>query len=336
MTRLLYGEYENWISAVLDRRVTPQPRRSPDEIPAARAFWDLSHLNEHLPEFREVHEAVELRSREGKRLTAEVYVPQTTVPAPVMLYLHGGSWCLWSAAHLRRQAMLFAERGFVTVNLDYGLAPEHPFPWAFDDTVFALQWISDNITRYGGDPTRIVVAGDSAGANLVSGAVLTPARLEDDTPLDALDASHSVFPNVIGAVLLYGVFDFPLLLQEPGASRNTGVIETTWNQAYLGPNYLTWHLDPRVSPIYAANLDEFPPTYLSCGDRDSLLPQSLAMARALIGSGVETRLSVVPGADHEFLLLDESIRAARDELDDIYRWLDGLAADDMSETGSPT
>ena len=323
MSRLLYGEYENWISALLGRHVTPQPRKSPDEIPAARDFWDLSHLNQNLPELLEVHEAVELRVRQGHPLTAEIYVPHTTGAAPVLLYLHGGSWCLWSARDLRRLAMLFAERGFVTVNLDYGLAPEHPFPWAFDDTVFALQWISDNIERYGGDPSRVVVAGDSCGANLVSAAVLTPGTLEGDS---SREGSHGALRNVVGAVLLYGVFDFPLLFQDPGTSRNTGVIETTWNRAYLGPNYLSWHLDPRVSPIYASTLHEFPPTYISCGDRDSLLPQSLAMANALVGAGVETRLSVVPGTDHEFLLLDETVPAARHELDDIFRWLATLLA----------
>lgn len=327
VTRLLYGQYENWISAVLGRHVTPQPRKSPEEIPAAREFWDLSHINRNLPELRELHEDVELRRREGHRLAAEVYVPEVDGTAPVMLYLHGGSWCLWSAAHLRRQAMLFAERGFVTVNLDYGLAPERPFPWAFQDAVFALGWISENIERYGGDPSRVVIAGDSAGANLVSAAVLSPGDSGAGSPPSAQD-QLSVPSNVVAAVLLYGVYDFPLLLQEPGAARYTGVVETTWNLAYLGPNYLSWHLDPRVSPIYARNLSEFPPTYLSCGNRDAILPQSLAMAKALIGAGVETRLSVVPGADHEFLLLDESVPAAREELNDIFRWLDAIVAGD--------
>lgn len=309
--------------------MTPQPRKSPDEIPDARDFWDLSHLNENLPELREVHD-VELRRRDGHSLTAEVYVPEAEGVLPVMLYLHGGSWCLWRAGDLRRQAMLFAQRGFVTVNLDYGLAPEHPFPWGYQDAVFALHWISENIQQYGGDPQRVVVAGDSAGANLVSAAVLSPGDSGEGSAVSSPDATFTV----VGAVLLYGVFDFPLLFQEPGAARHTGVVETTWNRAYLGPNYLSLHLDPRVSPVYAPNLSEFPPTYLSCGDRDALLAQSLGMAKALVASGVETRLSVVPGADHEFLLLDESVPAARDELNDIYRWLDAVLANDKNGAGA--
>ena len=316
MSRLLYGEYENWISAVLARHITPQARQSPDEIPAARAFWDLSHINRNLPDLAVVHDSVQLRQRNGHPLTAEIYVPHSPTPAPVLLYLHGGSWCLWSASHVRRQAMLFAEHGFATLNLDYGLAPEFPFPWAFDDTEYALDWIEDNMADFGGDPSRVVVAGDSAGANLVAASVLNRAFRKDGASLS----------RVLGAVLLYGVFDFPLLFQEPGTARGTGVIETTWNQAYLGPNYLTHHLDSRVSPVYATNLHEFPPTYLSCGDRDSLLPQSMRMAKALVAAGVETRLSVVPNADHEFLLLDETVAAARRELDAIFQWLDDLLA----------
>lgn len=297
-----------------------------DEIPAAREFWDLSHLNANLPDVARFEERVVLRERDGVPLTAEIYVPMGDGPFPAMLYLHGGSWCLWSPAHLRRLAMRFAAEGYLTVNLDYGLAPEHPFPWAVQDAIFACRWLDEHAAEYGGDNAGLTVAGDSAGANI--GAVAVSAHLAGPvvgwTETVAEHGLELTPPGFAGSIFLYGVFDFPLLFQAPGKLEDSGLIETTWNLAYLGPNFVSRHRDPLVSPILAPTLGRFPPCCIVCGDRDGLLPQSLAMTARLAEARVPTRLSVVPGCDHEFLLLDETWPAARDELDAILRWLKGL------------
>lgn len=333
MNRSLKPRTANWISAVLGRPVEPKPRRSPDEIPAARAFWDLSHLNVNLPDLARFEEKVVLRERAGVALTAEIYVPRGKPPFPTMLYLHGGSWCLWSPAHLRRQAMVLAAEGFLTINLDYGLAPEHPYPWGVQDAVYACRWASEHARAYGGDPTRLAVAGDSAGANLGAAAIAAYLAGTDAAWTEEVRDHGLAGPAIpfAAAVLLYGVFDFPLLFQEPGKIAASGLVETTWNLAYLGPNFLAVHRNPLVSPILAPELAAFPPCYLACGDEDALLPQSLAMTRRLAELGVPTRLSVVPGADHEFLLLDESMPQARDEMGAIAKWLkQQVAAEDRT------
>src|SRR4051794_16944906 len=92
----------NWISQLLGRDVRLAPRSSPDEIPGARAFWDLSHLNQGLPDLAAVHERVVLRDRGGEALTSEIYVPCGQGPFPTVLYMHGGGWCFWSPAHVRK------------------------------------------------------------------------------------------------------------------------------------------------------------------------------------------------------------------------------------------
>ena len=313
----------NWVSALLGRPVELQPRRSPEEIPAARDFWDLSHLIVNLPDLARFEERVVLRERAGVALTAEVYLPLGKPPFPTLLYLHGGSWCLWSPVHLRRQAMLLAAEGCLTINLDYGLAPEQPYPWAVQDVVYACRWVTEHTGEYGGDPKRFVVAGDSAGANL--GAAAIAAYLAGpDADWAAAVRDHGLAGPAIdfaAAIFLYGVFDFPLLFQEPGKIAASGLVETTWNLAYLGPNFLALHRNPLVSPILAPDLAAFPPCYLVSGDEDALLPQSLAMTRRLAKVGVPTRLSVVPGADHEFLLLDQCMPQARDEMQAVAKWL---------------
>jgi acetyl esterase/lipase len=70
-----------------------------------------------------------------------------------------------------------------------------------------------------------------------------------------------------------------------------------FNLAYLGPHFLSRHFDPLVSPRYAENLDRFPPAYLTCGARDTLIPQTFDFARALVDAGVSTTVSIVPDVD---------------------------------------
>jgi acetyl esterase len=308
----------DWVSQLFGRPVSLPPRTSVDQIPAARAFWDLAHLNEDLPALGEVHERVVLRERDGVALTAEVYVPQGQGPFPTMLYLHGGSWVLWSAAHLRKVAMGIAAQGVLVANLDYGLAPEHPFPWAVEDAVYAARWLTRHADRYGGRPSGLLIGGDSAGANLAAAAIVA---LNASAPLVDGGALADTPVTFAGAFLAYGIFDFPLLFAEPGRNAAGGVIETTWNLAYLGPNFIKHHRAPIVSPLYAPNLATFPPAYLCCGDRDALLPQSLAMTKALVQASVPTTLSVVEGGDHAFLMIPDVIPGAGPELQRIHAWL---------------
>jgi acetyl esterase len=313
---------KSWISQLLNRDVKLTPRQSPSEIPAARSLWDLDHLNRDLPAMAQVHERVLLRSRQGTDLTAEIYVPIGKGPFPTILYIHGGSWCLWSPAHVRKMTMRMAERGFVVVNLDYGLAPERPFPWAVEDSIYAARWIATNIGQYRGRADKLIVGGDSAGANLASAVVVGLAGGADISIDDPLKGAT---PTVVGAFLPYGIFDFPLLFSEPGKNAGTGTIETTWNLAYLGPNFVSVHRKALVSPAYWPRLNEFPPSYLTCGARDALLPQTLRMAKALIDADAPTTVSIVCDADHGFLMMSDTEPAAEAELQRVLNWMAEVA-----------
>jgi acetyl esterase len=307
---------------MLGREVKLSPRKSPDEIPAARAFWNLEHLNQNLPEMAAVHERVVLRSRQGVDLTAEIYTPKGKGPFPTLLYMHGGSWVLWSAAHMRKMTMRMAEKGFVVVNLEYGLAPEHPFPWAVEDSLYAARWITQNIGKYNGIGSDLIVAGDSAGANLACAVIVAleskPGTFAIDDPL------QDVKINVAGALLPYGIFDFPLLFSKPGRNAGSGTIETTWNLAYLGPNFISVHRNPLVSPAMWTEMAKMPPCYLSCGARDALLPQTLEMARVLTDADVPTTVSIVAEEDHGFLMMADTKPAAEEELQRILTWISSI------------
>ena len=143
------------------------------DITAQRRAWEelATIYNQDLPAIGGFEKRVDLRAG----LTADVAVPKGAGPHPVMVYLHGGGWAFGSPTSFRKLGMQFAEAGYLTIVLDYRLAPEHPFPAAFEDTMFAVQWARDNARRWNGDGTRIAIGGDSAGGNLSLSALAASA-----------------------------------------------------------------------------------------------------------------------------------------------------------------
>ncbi len=87
---------------------------------------------------------------------------------PVLFYVHGGGFRILSKETHWLMGIAWARRGYVVVNINYRLAPAHPFPAAAQDTCSALMWTLSHVRSYGGDPDRIVYSGESAGGNLVS------------------------------------------------------------------------------------------------------------------------------------------------------------------------
>lgn len=89
-------------------------------------------------------------------------------PLPVVLYIHGGGFRILSKETHWIFGLVFARRGYVVFNISYRLAPRHPFPAALADAAAAYRFVAEHAAEYGGDPSRLVVAGESAGANLAT------------------------------------------------------------------------------------------------------------------------------------------------------------------------
>jgi acetyl esterase len=225
----------------------------------------------------------------GPQVLADVLVPPGTPPFPVLVYLHGGGWSIGSpASHGKLARQLAVGAGVVVVNVDYRLAPEHPFPVPLDDCVTAARWTRANIARWGGDPQRIAIGGDSAGGNL-SAAVINDLQGEI---------------AFRGALLLYGAFDVagafrdydrwapaedPLL---PKATMKLMI------DAYFSGG--ASNDDPRMSPL-RADLTAFPPACLVCGTWDPLLGESIAFHERLQKSGRRSVLHRYAEMPHGFL-----------------------------------
>ncbi|MBO2458185.1 alpha/beta hydrolase [Actinomadura violacea] len=305
----------DWASLVAGRSVDATPASTFQELVDSRASYDFRHLNVDLPPLGAFHHDVVLGEIDERPVTAEIYIPQGHGPFPTMLFLHGGGWYVGDAENERKLAMQLAAPGRVVVNLSYALAPEQPFPCAVQDTVHAARWITRNIHRYTGDPTRIAIAGASAGANLAAAAI---AALHGTAhPTMAAGDLAGIPVRFTAGALLYGVFDVARTVSDAqGLAQHQ-----TKTAAYLGPQWPDRLNDPLVSPIHSPHLADFPPCYLSCGSKDALLPQTLAMTQALADAEVPVTLSVVPGADHVFLNIATQVPGAQEELTRISDWL---------------
>ena len=258
-------------------------------------------MNQNPPEIGAFHEAIELRPG----LTADIAVPKGKGPHPVVVYLHGGGWIGGSPRTHRKLGMQFAEAGYLTINVDYRLAPEHPFPAGLDDCVYAVKWTVENAKRWNGDASRLAVGGDSAGGNLTAATVtsLAAEKYSGATPKAAL--------------LIYGLFDFPAMLKrESNAAALEGMVK-----AYAGTGYPSILEDPRVSPLRAVKPGALPPSFIICGTADSLLPETNAMADALKRADIRHEVAIFEDMPHGFLQMDvlSGCRLGLDQMFDFLR-----------------
>jgi acetyl esterase len=216
---------------------------------------------------------------------------------PVMIWIHGGGFISGSAHGDRIITQNFADGcDCIVASIDYRLAPENPFPAAPQDTMLALQWIYDNIASYAGDPTKLVIGGESAGGNLAAATVLGIVKSSQEGLLAA----------VRGLVLAAPCLDHGSYTGSHFKYATTGLLSLTqmlwyW-RLYLGDNdqggicasnSLACPL--RLSPDEAA---KFPPTKIVLAQQDILFDEGMLFGDKLKASSVNVDTVVYPGAIH--------------------------------------
>ncbi len=147
----------------------PPPTDANERVAGARAgYAGWYGMNGPGPELSEVRDVQMLRD-DGPPVPARVYKPTEEDNAPVVVFFHGGGMVVGSMDVFDGVCRLLADAsGAVVVNVDYRLAPEHPYPAAIDDAWHAVMWVSEHATDLGGSPDRLIVCGDSAGGNLAA------------------------------------------------------------------------------------------------------------------------------------------------------------------------
>lgn len=203
-------------------------------------------------------------------------------PAPVVIYCHSGAFVLGNLDVDHRQCVELARRGECTVvSVDYRLAPEHPFPAAFDDAASVLAWASDNAGRLHIDTDRFAVAGSSAGGALAAGLAQRESRrfvfqlLHQPVLDDRPTPSTEEFDATPG-------FDAP-------------AVELMWRH-YLSGGAAS----ADAAPARRAELAGLPSALITCSELDPLRDEAIDYAVRLMRAGVATELHVFPGTCHGF------------------------------------
>ena len=242
----------------------------------------------------------------GGRLLLRVYRPMQAVNRGACLYFHGGGWVLNSVnTHDDFVRRLTDAAGCVCVSVEYRLAPEHPFPAAAEDAYAALQWVAANAAAWEIDPTRLAVAGDSAGGNLAAACCLM-TRDRGGPPLRQ-------------QVLAYPITDCDFT--RPSYIENaTGYFLTASQMRWFWDHYCpdeTQRRHPYASPMRADSLRGLPATYLFTAEFDPLRDEGAAYATALTAAGVPVTYEQFPGMIHAFLRRVTTFDAAKTALSKI-------------------
>lgn len=245
-------------------------------------------------------------------IKVRLYTPVGEGPFPVIAYFHGGGWVVGDLDTQDMIARALAHgASSIVMSVDYRLAPEHPFPAASGDCWAATCWLAKNAAELGGDPSRIAVAGDSAGGDLAAGV--------------ALFAREAGSPKLAVQVLIYNSANYPS--EETASAREfaDGPLLSRDDVLYFWSLYLP---DPArsqhnqiASPIRARDHRNLPPAFVATAEIDPTRDDGEAYAAKLAAAGVKVEARRYAGMVHGFVSWLGVLPEAQQAIDDACAFL---------------
>jgi acetyl esterase/lipase len=247
------------------------------------------------PDAPKVYRAIRYAQTGGGSLLLDLYLPpNASSPIPAVLYIHGGDWMFGNRT--RPPVLFLLEHGIGVVSIDYRLAPRNRFPAQIQDCRDALVYLRENARRYGIDPQRQGLIGESAGGHLAALLATAP-----DEKGFVGTRKGTTIPRVQAVCSVSGPMDIEYLGEladmveevigkHPIQQLLGGKVEQKRSLAYL------------ASPIRHIT-PETPPFLLVYGDQDFVVPPILNrdMYKALRAAGVEAESHEVKGMAHDML-----------------------------------
>ena len=235
-----------------------------------------------------------------------VYRPDVETPAPTLVFYHGGGWTLGTLDSADDLCRNLARRvGCVVASVDYRLAPEQPFPAGLDDAYAALEWVAQHAETFGGDSSRLAVAGTSAGGNLAAAV--------------ALRAREFGGPDISHQALLYPITDHAFDT-DSYAENADGPLLTRADMEWFWDQYLRSPVDganPYASVLRASDsgLADLPSATVVTAGFDPLRDDGAAYANRLAEAGVDVDHQHYPTMAHGFLSLSDVVDVADEAFD---------------------
>jgi acetyl esterase len=251
-----------------------------------------------------IHEVQEVEAV-GPRGSIPIRIYRPERPLGLAVAFHGGGWMMGNRDSFDPVCRhLAAASGLAVANVDYRLAPEHPFPAPVDDAFAATQWLAANARMLEIPAERLVVIGESAGANLAA-VVCLMAR---DSGSPAIRLQALVYPAVDARQQAESLRLFA-----------TGYLQTTRDVAHAYRTYGVGKMvaadDWRVSPLLATSLGGLPRALIISAECDCIRDDSEAYAQALLEAGVSATHVRYGGMPHLFFgmrgIIDDAAEAQR-------------------------
>lgn len=260
---------------------------------------------------------------EGSDETFDLYYPEgTDAPRPTIVWVHGGAFVAGSKGGVANYLRVLAGHGYTAIAVEYSKGYGTTYPKPVEQVNAALGFLVRRPLDLKVDPATIILAGDSAGAQIASQVALITT---DPAYASAIGISPQLKATQLSAMILFsGAYDpSPANLEIHHAWFSKTVL---W--AYLGVKNFHKHERFRLMSVTAHVTGAFPPSFISSGNGDPLAPQALALAQKLDGLGVNLETLFfptdrVPPLPHEYQFnLDEP--AGREALKRMLGFLDAI------------